>query len=138
MPTREGARNDAYTRLATLGPRDRERVPARVRHELERLSPYEKCLFWWTEVNMFGLELPGRFDGIPFLRINAERIVGGDRPPSPSCSSSSACRGRAWLGLAEPADRWLHPTDHEVNPLEVHRHPTTVEVAPGSDMNFAA
>ena len=125
-----GARNDTYTRLATLGPKDRNVFQPEYASNWNGLSPYEKCLYWWTEVGMYGRELPGRIDGIPFLRVSAERIVGGDRAAVAKLLDFIGLPWReAWLDHAEPTDRWFHPTDHEVNPLEVHRHPTTVDVA---------
>jgi len=39
------------------------------------MSPYEKCLFWWTEVNLFGLEFEERFTRVPFLRIKSEKLL---------------------------------------------------------------
>ena len=119
-----GARNDTYTRLATLGPKDRNVFQPEYASNWNGLSPYEKCLYWWTEIGMYGRELPGRIDGIPFLRVSAERIFGGDRAAVVKLLDFIGLPWReAWLDHAEPTDRWFHPTDHEVNPLEIHRHP---------------
>ncbi len=73
---------------------------------------------------------PVALDGIPFLRVSAERILGGDRAAVAELLGFIGLPWReAWVERAEPIDRWFHPTDHEVNPLEIHRHPATVEVA---------
>jgi hypothetical protein len=126
-----GARNDPYTRLATLGPRDPGAFQPEYAATWDRLSPYEKCLFWWTEIGMFGLEFPGRFDWIPFLRIQAERLLAGDQDALGELLAFAELPWREeWRDRVESSvDRWRYPEDRTVNPLEVHRHPTTVDVA---------
>ena len=47
-------RDDAYTRLATLGPEDPGVFQWYYAGTWRQLTPYEKCLFWWTEVHLFG------------------------------------------------------------------------------------
>lgn len=37
------------------------------------LTPYEKCLYYWAEVNAFGLQLAGR-TAIPWLHLTAEEM----------------------------------------------------------------
>lgn len=126
-----GARNDPYTRLATLGPRDRGVFQAQYAPAWDSLSPYEKCLFWWTEIGMFALEFPGRIDWVPFHRVQAERLLAGDRE---ELTGLLEFIGLPWHDgwpqrPVRPVDRWQHPPDGIVNPLEVHRHPGTVDVA---------
>jgi hypothetical protein len=124
-------RDDAYTRLATLGPSDRGVFQPRYAARWEELSPYEKCLFWWTEVHQFGLELPERIPGIPFLRIKSEEIVSGRRPPLQRLLAFMELQwDERWLDHAgRMVDRWHHHSDEEIDPLEVHRHPLTLRVA---------
>jgi hypothetical protein len=124
-------RDDAYTRLATLGPDDPGVAQTAYATCWERLTPYEKCLFWWTEVHLFGLELMGRIESVPLLRIKSEEMLAGDRE---TLSRLLRFIGVSWREdwLERPAqlvDRWHHRTDEQVDPLEIHRHPTTVEVA---------
>lgn len=126
----ESPRADAYTRLATLGPADRNVFQPQYTRTWQSLSPYEKCLFWWTEVNMYGLEFPGRIDWIPFLRIPAEKMLAGDRDTLERLVAFAGLPWREeWLERAGWTGRWPQHTDLDVNPLEVHRHPGTVDVA---------
>jgi hypothetical protein len=125
------ARDDAFTRLATLAPSD-ERVfqPGYGAH-WDTLTPYEKCLYWWTEVNLFGLEFAQRAARIPLLRIAAEPLLRG----APEVRQKLV----RFLGLPDhpgwaPArervvDRWQHQTDQPVQPDLVARHPRTVQTA---------
>ena len=80
---------------------------------------------------MYGLELPGRMAGIPFLRVSAERVLGGDRDELGQLLGFVGLSWQdAWIDRADPTfARWHHVTDAAVNPLELHRHPVTVEVA---------
>jgi hypothetical protein len=124
-------RDDAYTRWATLGPTDPNVFQPEYAPRWERLSPYEKCLFWWTEVHLFGLELPDRIRGVPFIRVQAERLLSGERAELEPLLGFIGLPWRAgWLDHAQRlVDRWHHHTDQAVDPLVVRRHPRTVEVA---------
>jgi len=33
------------------------------------LSRYEKCLFYWTEIHMYGIEMHWHYSNVPFLRV---------------------------------------------------------------------
>jgi Sulfotransferase family len=124
-------RHDAYTDLATLGPNDPNVFQPDYAAMWDDLSPYEKCLFWWTEVNMFGLEIPGRLDAIPLLRVQSEQMLAGEREELERLLDFIGLPWREeWLMHAgRTVDRWHHHTDRDVDPLQVHRHPVTVEVA---------
>jgi hypothetical protein len=124
-------RHDAYTRWATLGPLDPNVFQPSYASCWASLTPYEKCLFWWTEVHLAGVELPGRLDGIPVMRIRAEDLLSGRRAPLERLLAFMELPWRdGWLEHAgRIVDRWLHHPDELVDPLEVHRHPTTVELA---------
>jgi hypothetical protein len=124
-------RGDAYTRLATLGPSDPNVFQSHYRTSWNQLSPYEKCLFWWTEVNLFGVEFHGHFDTIPFLRVKAEELLAGERQTLERLLEFMGLPwDERWLDHAgQTVDRWHFHADRSVDPLEVHRHPATVEVA---------
>jgi len=126
---------DNYTRFATRGPRDRNVFQPGYADIWDQLSPYEKCLFWWTEINLFALELPGRLRSVPLLRIKSEAILSGFGKHG--CGELERLldfvglsRDARWSELAHvTADRWDSAASSNVDPLEVHRHPSTVEVA---------
>ena len=124
-------RNDDYTRLATLGPLDPNVFQPRYADVWHHLSPYEKCLFWWTEVNLFALELPGRLRQIPFIRIKAEDMLSGKRPELERLLKFMGLPwDPRWLDRASAvADSWHRQARVLTDPLEVHRHPTTIELA---------
>ncbi len=123
-------RDDAYTRMATLGPEDPCVFQDSYTSCWDQLTPYEKCLFWWTEVHLFGLELPGRVQAVPLLRIKAEDILAGRREALQELLDFMQVPWRdEWDDRSSQlVDRW-HQGDDGVDPLEVHRHPTTIETA---------
>lgn len=43
----------------------------------ETLSPYEKCVYYWCEVNGFALRLESEL-GVPWLRLRSEDLFKGD------------------------------------------------------------
>ena len=125
------ARDDEYTRLATLGPRDPGVFQPEYAGRWDRLSPYEKCLFWWTEVSLFGLEFPERVPQVPFLRLKSEDLLAGDGETLERLLDFMDLPSHdGWrLETRRRVDRWNHRTDRRVDPLEVRRHPRTLEAA---------
>jgi hypothetical protein len=123
---------DSYTRFATLGPRDLNVFQPGYADIWDQLSAYEKCLFWWTEIHLFALELPGRLRSVPLLRLKSEAMFSGERRELERLVDFvGLTRSARWPELARrPADRWVTgASDVDGDPLEVHRHPSTVEVA---------
>lgn len=124
-------RDDAYTSHATLGPSDPNVFHPEYADRWDDLTPYEKCLFWWTEVNLFGLEFPERLASIPFLRVQSERLLGGERDALERLVEFMELPwDDAWVGQTQHVvDRWQHRTDRDVDPLQVLGHPATVDAA---------
>jgi hypothetical protein len=124
-------RDDAYTQMATLGPTDAGVFQSDYADRWERLTPYERCLFWWTEVHRFAIELPQRIPSIPFLRVKSEEILSG---PADALAGLLDFIGLRWDDRwlerqTQRVDRWHHHSDEDVDPLQVQRHRLTVDVA---------
>jgi len=124
-------RDDAYTRLATLAPCDPNVFQPEYAERWDDLTPYEKCLFWCTEVNLFGLEFPERMPVIPFLRVKSEELLAGDRDTLERLVAFMDLPWRdGWIAQTERVvDRWHHHTDSDVDPLQALDHPATVDAA---------
>ena len=124
-------RDDSYTRFATLGPEDANVFQTGYAGRWGELSSYEKCLFWCTEVSLFGLEFPERLPQVPFLRVKSEALLGGDKQAMRSLLDFMRLPWReGWpLETRRNVDRWHHHTDREVDPLRIHRHRATVQAA---------
>lgn len=124
-------RDDAYTRLATLGPEDPGVFETAYMDPWDTLHPYEKCLFWWNEVHRFGLELPQRFPRVPFLRVKSEAILSGRRPHLEQMLEFMQLSWvPSWTDRASKViDRWHHHTDADVDPSDVFSHGSVLETA---------
>jgi hypothetical protein len=125
------ARDDSYTRWATLGPDDPGVLQPGYAARWGELAPYEKCLFWWTEVHGYALELPERLENVPFLRVRSESLLGGDRSELERLLRFIDLPwSDRWLELGGcVVDRWHHRTDEPVDPMQALHHRMTLEVA---------
>ncbi len=129
-----GSRGSDAVHAATppSGPRTPASSSPSTASSWDALTPYEKCLFWWTEIQLYGFELPGRIARIPFLRVSAERLHGRRSPGARAAARASSTSRGMTAGSStrrRVTDRWHAFTGDDVDPLEVHRHPTTVDVA---------
>jgi hypothetical protein len=118
-------------RWGTLGPKDRNVFHPEYASRWRKLSPYEKCLFFWTELGLYGLEFPERFPNIPFLRLKSEDLLAGDRDALEELLRFlDLTWSDGWLKHAgHSIDNWHFHTDEEMAPNEVLRHPATLQVA---------
>jgi hypothetical protein len=139
------ARDDAYTRLATLGPSDPRVFQPAYADQWDELTPYEKCLFWVTEVGLFGLEFEERFPEVPFLRIKCERMLEGHRATLRALVTHIGLGwDERWVERTEErVDQWNHRTDIDLDPLAIERHPAALATAErlgysGADVNLSA
>jgi hypothetical protein len=85
------------------------------------MTPYEKSLFYWTEVNAFAMRLE---NGVPWMRVRIEELFRGERLQEllaftalPAAPASVPAVDRFHF-LANPCDPWL-----------IERHPEVVELA---------
>ncbi len=124
-------RDDPYTRLATLGPHDRNVFQSEYRERWDHLTPYEKCLFWWTEVHRYAIELRERVPAVAMLRVRSEDMLAGDgKTIAAMLGFMQLPWDERWLAHAERVvDRWHHHDDGEVDRVLINRHPLTVAIA---------
>jgi hypothetical protein len=119
------------SRWGMLGPKDRGVFHPEYSKRWTKLSAYEKCLYFWTELNLYGLEFPRRFPSIPFLRLKSENLLAGDRPAIERLLGFLDLPWTdGWLEhVGNSVDRWHFHTDWEVEPAQVFAHQATLEVA---------
>ena len=75
---RSDIRNDDYIKLAQLDPFTLGIIQKDYQNRWEKMTPYEKCLFQWTEINLYAIELNERFREVPFLQIKMEDLLKAD------------------------------------------------------------
>jgi hypothetical protein len=69
-----GYRADIQANIA-LAPTDPGVVLRHYEKRWAEMSAFEKGLFYWAEVHLYGLEVQDRFAPVPFLRINLEDLL---------------------------------------------------------------
>jgi hypothetical protein len=124
-------RDDDYTRMGTLGPSDPNVFHPQYAQRWDRLSPYERCLFWWTEVHLFALEAEARLRDVPFLRVKAEAMLAADEGTLSRLSTHLELPDDGRLAARTDClvDRWHHRTDLDVDFLQIEDHPATARLA---------
>jgi len=68
-------RQDWISRSA-ISPFDRGVVQKELADVWAKMGMYEKCLFWWTEINLYALELKERRPDIEFSLVRYEDLFG--------------------------------------------------------------
>lgn len=127
----DSPRRDEYTALATLDPS----LPGTIQtDELPRwptLSPFEKCLFWCTEVHLYARELRDRFPAAAFHRMRAEDLFAGDEPALRTLMDFLCLPYQPSLAArsSERIDQWHHRTELEFDWREIFGHPMAVELS---------
>lgn len=89
------------------------------------LTPYEKALFYWAEVNAFGLRLE-QSAGVPWLRVRFEDLQRGDALPHLIDFAGAAVPPAAPAG---GVDAYHYATCFWSSPRLIERHPEVLRVA---------
>lgn len=72
---------DDWVSRAALSPFDHGVVQKELAGDWARMGMYERCLFWWTEINLYALELRERLPGVEFALFRYEDLFGPDEQP---------------------------------------------------------
>jgi hypothetical protein len=118
-------------KLAVLRPTDPNVFQPQYAQGWQQLTSFEKCLFWWTEVHMLGLEFPARRSEIPWVRVQSERLLAGDRMElSKMLELMELDWDERWVVRAgRMIDRWHHQTDRVFDPQLISHHQQTLHTA---------
>ena len=124
-------RNDSYVRLAQLTPDCPGVFQVHLAESWGRMSAYEKCLLWWTELQLYARELESRRPEAPFRRFKMENLF--------SSESDALCELVEFMGLPQRAglaekreervDRWREKTDLPVDWKRISAYPDCVAAA---------
>jgi hypothetical protein len=89
------------------------------------MTPYEKALYYWAEVNAFGLDLEQRAS-VPWLRIRFEDLLRGD-----GVERLFEFAGLETVRRKEPGfvDEYRSITTIRTDPNMIERHPAVLHVA---------
>ncbi len=131
-------RQDEYVRFAQLDPHVPGVFHSEYASRWNEMTRYEKCLFWWTEINLYGREIASRFPSIRLIQMRMEDLLGSD--------SIALERLTAFLGLpfrlslssakSKTVDGWNFQTDQALEWRQIFDHPGTVTLAKEYGYNF--
>lgn len=92
-----------------------------------KLSPYEKALFYWTEVHLFGMEVETRFSDVPFHRVRFEELLSSPSELMRLTSFLDLPFRNEWRNsVGIRVDRFRSKKPLSVDWTEINRHPKTV------------
>jgi hypothetical protein len=105
----------------------------------QTMTPFEKCLFYWTEVHLYGLEVERAFASIPFLRLRFEHLFSRSTEALPRLTEFMGLPWRAQLleHVSEKVDRWPEKTGRMLAWRRIEQHATAMEVAKGFGYTLA-
>ncbi|MFH1466080.1 MAG: hypothetical protein ABIO70_16975 [Pseudomonadota bacterium] len=122
---------DDWIASGAITPDDPGVVQKELASTWKKLSMYEKCLFWWTEINLYGLELKREHPEIPYLLVRYEDLFAPGEPTAlqamvehcglPFTAELAAARAKTVDGFRQKAE----PADWEL----IFRYPRTVSLA---------
>ena len=92
------------------------------------MTRFEKCLYFWTEVNALGLRLEREL-GVPFLRRKFEELFHADGLDRMLAFLELPRRDAIYAARSVDFDRWHLYTTAEIEPSLVAGHPQVVSVA---------
>lgn len=131
---RPDVRDDGYTREAQLEPTDSGVRYPHYAARWDSLTPFEKCLYQWLEMNACALDVHRAHPQVPYLHLRMEDLT-----------ADHAGQWQRLLDFLElPADRLFEDpertrrvdrfhfyVDAVADPALVHQHPEVVDLAHG-------
>lgn len=110
-----------------LSPFDAGVTMPEYRERWPKLSPYEKCLYWWAEANQFALVQQARLEA-PWLRLTYEELFSGDGLENLLAFLHLPANAKILAARARPLDRHRFLTA-ERPMLAAEMHPRIAAIA---------
>ncbi len=103
------------------------------RDKWERLTQFEKCLFFWSEFHLHALELHDRYPEMEYHRIRFEEVFGGEAQVD-TLKRLVAFLNLPWREdmeskLQQKEDKWSRKTSDMGDWHDVYDHPQTLALA---------
>ncbi len=123
-------RNYDYADRGTVGPDTPGVFQSGYSERWESLTPFEKCLFWCTEVHLYARELERTKPDLPILRLRAEDLLRGNAEEIAGLTGFLGVgRARHLAARAEVnVDEWHHRTPVDFDWRRVFDHRAALEV----------
>jgi hypothetical protein len=94
------------------------------------MTPFEKNLFWWTEMNLYAEELASMHPQVPFLRVRSEDMFQADGTSLRALVRFLCLPWRTEMAAAreQRIDRWRFEIDGPIDPALVLHYPRTLDM----------
>jgi hypothetical protein len=124
-----GARADIEAAVA-LSPSDGGVHLREYQGRWNRMSEFEKALFFWAEVHLYGLEVEATFPAVPFARVGFEDLL-SERDARAELARFLCVPYRPALDAAPShrEDRYRRQTVTRIDFDKVHSHPVVAGLA---------
>jgi hypothetical protein len=125
-------RNDGYTAYAFLQPSDSGVIHTGFVERWNGMSAFERCLFHWTEINTYALDLRAEFaEDICWFHARMEDLFD---PKSEKLAElveflGLPVRSEFLRSRDKHVDRFVATTSLPLNLADINKHPETVELA---------
>ena len=123
-------RRDEFSELGVVTPFSPGVGPSDYADGWASMSEYERCLFWWTEINAYALEVAERFPDVAMTRVRTEDLFAAD--------GAALARLVEFLGLppreglvearSRRVDRFRFKGDEDFDWRVISRHPQTLRL----------
>ncbi|WP_119461933.1 hypothetical protein [Rhodospirillaceae bacterium SYSU D60014] len=121
-------RPDQLTEKALLTPFDVGIRFVEYRSQWEKLEPFEKCLFFWTEINSLGLRLERTLD-VQWLRLRSEELFHGDGLGRLLDFLELPHRDEIYEARGRRQDAYSFKTELNLNVAAISQHPRVMAIA---------
>jgi len=94
------------------------------------MSPFEKALFYWIEVHLYGLEVRDALPSVPFLQLTFEDLMAQTAAHERLVAFLNVPYRQEWSkALTRRVDNHRRTTVDTIDPAEVNKHPEIIALA---------
>jgi len=125
-------RNDGYTAYAILQPSDPGIIHTRSDARWSHMSVFERCLFHWTEINTYALDLRAELaEDVRWFHARTEDLFDpkSERPVELVEFLGLPVRADFLSSRGERVDQHATFTSLPLNLTDINKHPETIELA---------
>lgn len=126
----EPDREDHLNELAVLTPDDADVSYPDYRQRWARMDRFEKCLYFWAEINALGLKLESEL-GVPWLRVRSEDVFRGDGLDRVVEFLELPRREAIFAARAKRVDDYMMGTNVPIRAEAIADHPVIADLARG-------
>ncbi len=121
--------DNGFNVYGTLNPFIDGTVLSGYRDRWNSMSRFEKCLYHWAEINLYGFWLRDNYPDTPFLRLKAEDLFADPRTNYRELMDFAHLTGSSTLPqVDQKVDKYSRKTRDRIDPELISRHPDVVSV----------